>query len=97
MNQETQSIFDAKHINITPKMLQEIIIIQQVSLIILKSEVDQLEAQIDLGKELEYKLNLFPKLDKLLSEFEGTYDIEFYKVVSEIVNMEEIYTYLYDE
>ena len=91
MNKETQPI------NITPKMLQDIIIIQHASLLTLQTEVAKLEKQIDLGKEPEHKLNLFPKLDRLLSEFEGTYDIEFYKVVSELVNMEEIYNYLYGE
>ena len=97
MNQETQSIFDAKQINITPEMLQEIIIIQQAGLFSLQNDLDCTEAELDLGYKPEGYKDLFGKVLKLVAEFEDNYSIALYKVLQELLNMKEIYNYLYKE
>lgn len=92
MNQETQS-----HINITPDMLQEIIIIQQAGLFSLQNDLDCTEAELDIGHKPEGYKDLSGKVPKLVAEFEDTHGIALYKVIQEILNMKEIYNYLYKE
>ena len=91
MNQETQLI------NITPEMLQEIIIIQQASLFSLQNDLDCTEAELDLGRKLEGCKDLSGKVLKLVAEFEDTHGIALYKVLQVLLNMKEMYTYLYEE
>ena len=91
MNQETQLI------NITPEMLQEIIIIQQASLFSLQNDLDCTEAELDLGHKPEGYKDLFGKVLKLVADFEDAHSIALYKVLQELLNMKEMYTYLYKE
>lgn len=91
MNQEIQLI------NITPEMIQEIIIIQQASLFSLQNDLDCTEAELDLGHKLEGYKDLSGKVLKLVAEFEDTHGIALYKVLQKLLNMKEIYTYLYEE
>lgn len=77
-------------------MLTDIILIQQASLFCLQAEIDSLEAQIDLGREVQ-SINLFPKVDKLLTAFNETHNTEYYKVVSAVLNMKELINYLYED
>ena len=76
-------------------MLQEIIIIQQASLFSLQNDLDCTEAE--LGHKLEGYKDLSGKVLKLVAEFEDTHGIALYKVLQELLNMKEIYTYLYEE
>lgn len=80
---------------ISTEMLTDIILIQQAGLFSLQAQIDSLEAQIDLGREVQ-SINLFPKVDELLSEFEETHNTEYYKVVSAVLNMKELIKYLYE-
>ena len=91
MNKETQLI------NITPEMLQEIIIIQQASLFSLQNDLDCTEVELDLGHKPEGYKDLSGKVLKLVAEFEDTHGIVLYKVLQELLNMKEMYTYLYEE
>jgi len=91
MNRETQLI------NITPDMLQEIIIIQQASLFSLQNDLDCTEAELDLGHKPEGYKDLSGKVLSLVAEFEDTHGIALYKVLQELLNMKEMYTYLYEE
>ena len=91
MNKETQLI------NITPEMLQEIIIIQQASLFSLQNDLDCTEAELDLGHKPEVYKDLSGKVLRLVAEFEDTHGIAMYKVLQVLLNMREIYNYLYKE
>lgn len=91
MNKETQQI------NITPEMLQEIIIIQQASLFSFQREVDNAEAVIAFGDGAKQKGDLWSKVDSIRLEFEDKYGVELLSILHLLVNIKELHTYLYEE
>lgn len=88
MSQEPKKI-------ISTEMLTDIICIQQASMLCLQAEIQMLEAQIDLGQEVK-GLQLLPKVEAMIYDFEHKHKTDYYDVVSALLNIDELHKYLYE-
>lgn len=88
MNQEPKKLLSVE-------MLTDVICIHQANLLCLQAEIQMLEAQIDLGQEVK-GLRLLPKLEAMIYDFEHKHKTNYYDVVSALLNIDELYKYLYE-
>lgn len=88
MNQEPKKLLSVE-------MLTDVIRIHQANLLCLQAEIQMLEALIDLGQEVK-GLRLFPKVEAMIHDFEHKHKTNYYDVVSALLNIDELYKFLYE-